>query len=108
MNMKQILPKFNLKIYLDKEFKLDYDCEPEITIANIKLMLCYKLELFSINYIIEFKEIDITDKNNQSIKELCFVNPNIEEQEIKLDLKNINTLVEGNKLINISKFFQFH
>jgi len=30
---------FKLKIFIDKEFKLDYECEPEITIKEIKLML---------------------------------------------------------------------
>jgi len=86
---------FKLKIFIDKEFKLDYECEPEITIKEIKLMLCDKLEIFSINYIIEFKEIDITGYDNKSIKELCFADQLTSEYEIRLDLKGINTLVEG-------------
>lgn len=81
-----------LNIHLDNEYKFQIDTKASITIKDLKNIILQKLGLYSVNYLIEYKERDYSKFESFTLKDVfMFIEKNA---EYTINLKDIETYVK--------------
>lgn len=82
--------EIKLVILYEDDFKIEQKFKPTATISDLKNFILRKLNMYSINYIIEFNDRDYSRFDNFKFHEIFL----IKRQEYEVKIKNVETYVK--------------
>lgn len=84
-----------LNVYYDKQFKFQISLSSLTTVKDLKTLMVQRLGIYSVNYLIEYKDKDYTNFESFTIGEIfIFVE---QDREYDINLKDIETYVRERK-----------
>ena len=106
--------KILINIFIDKEFKFSQIVDPKITISDLKKIILSNTTIYSLNYIMEYQDREISGLEMLSLKQILTK----KKDEYNIYLTLISTLkkyekqtvlisyIEGDSTIILYKFYQ--